>query len=173
MVKKTEAKRSYKLDIMTVLEAADKGMKDFYVNLTEEEKKAFAPRVLIRWLSTVSDKSDFKHYSILAVNDLVNLGLWSLNRHPELVWLLMTVAGTGRKQYHQWIPQSKGSSNTPRLDSFISQHWPHTNTTERSMLKNIKTPEEWMDLAKSSGMDDKSVKELKDELKKVKTVSSD
>lgn len=173
MAKKAEAKRSYKLDIMTVLEAADRGVKDFYTNLTEEERKSFAPRVLIRWLSAVSDKSDFKHYSILATNDLVNLGLWSLSRHPELIWLLMTVAGTGRKQYHTWIPQSKAASSTPRLDAFIGQHWPHTNATERSMLKNIKTAEEWLELARGSGMDDRSVKELKDELKKVKTAHSD
>jgi hypothetical protein len=41
------------------------------------------------------------------------------------------------------------------------------------MLKNIKTAEEWLELARGSGMDDRSVKELKDELKKAKTASSD
>lgn len=167
MAKKTEAKRSYKLDIMTVLEAADNGVKEFYVNLTEEEQKAFAPRVLIRWLSSVSDKSAQKEYAILAVNDLVNLGLWSLNKHPELIWLLMTVAGTGKKQYHQWIPMSKASASTAKLDVLINQVWPHINQTERQMLKNLKTTEQWNQLALDSGWDDRSIKELNNELKKI------
>jgi hypothetical protein len=173
MAKKTEAKRSYKLDIMTVLEAADRGKKDFYLNLTEEERKAFAPRVLIRWLSSVSDKSDLQQYSILAVNDLINLGMWSLNKHPELIWLLMTVAGTGRKQYHQWIPMSRSASSQPRLDSFIHSHWPHTNSVERDMLKKLKSPSDWLDMAASAGCSDQEIRELKDEFKKIRSNSSD
>lgn len=173
MAKRTEAKRTYKLDIMTVLEAADRGEKAFYNNLTEEEQKAFAPRVLIRWLSTVSDKSPHAAYSILATNDLINLGMWSISKHPELIWLLMTVAGTGRKQYHQWIPQSKAASSTPRLDSLIQQIWPHTNSTEQSLLKRLKTAEEWMELARGAALDDKQLKELRDEFKKTKTAAGD
>jgi hypothetical protein len=157
MAKKTEAKRSYKLDIMTVLEAADKGVKEFYTNLTEEEQKAFSPRVLIRWLSTVSDKSAHKEYAIL----------WSLSKHPELIWLLMTVAGTGKKQYHQWIPMSKGTSSTPKLDQLITQVWPHTNSQEQQMLKNLRSSLEWQELAKDLGWDDKQIKDLVNELKKI------
>lgn len=167
MAKNKEPKRSYKLDIMTVLEAADKGIKDFYNNLTEEEQKAFAPRVLIRWLSTVSDKSAHKEYAILATNDLVNLGMWSLSKHPELIWLLMTVAGTGQKQYHQWIPMSKGTSSTPKLDQLIVQVWPHTNSQEQQMLKKLRSSLEWQELAKDSGWDDKQIKDLVNELKKI------
>lgn len=173
MAKKTEPKRTYKLDLMTVLEAADKGLKDFYLNLTEEEQKAFAPRVLIRWLSTLSDKSPYKEYAILAVNDLVNLGMWGLTKHPELLWLLMTVAGTGKKQYHAWIPMTKAASSTPKLDALIKEIWPHTNQQEKDMLKKIKTQEDWIDLAKQNGQDDKRIKELKDELKKINKDSSD
>jgi phenylpropionate dioxygenase-like ring-hydroxylating dioxygenase large terminal subunit len=141
MAKKTEAKRSYKLDIMTVLEAADKGVKEFYTNLTEEEQKAFSPRVLIRWLSTVSDKSAHKEYAILATNDLVNLGMW--------------------------IPMSKGTSSTPKLDQLITQVWPHTNGQEQQMLKNLRSSLEWQELAKDLGWDDKQIKDLVNELKKI------
>ena len=167
MAKNKEPKRSYKLDIMTVLEAADRGIKDFYNNLTEEEQKAFAPRVLIRWLSTVSDKSNHKEYAILATNDLVNLGMWSLSKHPELIWLLMTVAGTGKKQYHQWIPMSKGASSTPKLDQLITQVWPHTNSQEQQMLKKLRSNEQWRELAQDNGWDDKQIKDLVNELKKI------
>ena len=167
MAKKTEAKRTYKLDIQTVLEAADKSQKQFYSNLTEEEQKAFVPKITMRWLSVLSDKNDLKHYQILAINDLVNLGMWGLHKHPELLWLLMCVAGTGRKQYHGWIPQGKAPSTTPKLDAFIQQMWPHTNSQERVMLKKIKSDADWLQLLRDHGADDKHIKDVKNELAKV------
>lgn len=173
MAKKTEAKRTYKLDIQAVLEAADKGLKDFYSNLTEEEQKAFAPRVVMRWLSALSDKNDSKYYQILATNDLVNLGMWSLGRHPELLWKLMCVSGTGRKQYHAWIPMGKKDTTTPKWDDFIMQVWPHTNTQEREILKKIKSESEWQDLIKQSGADDKQIKDIRNEITKFHKRESD
>jgi hypothetical protein len=173
MAKKTEAKRTYKLDIQTVLEAADKGMKQFYENLTEEEQKAFTPLITMRWQSALSDKSDLKHYQILATNDLVNLGMWSLGKHPELLWKLLCVAGTGRKQYHAWIPMTKRESTTPKWDAFISTYWPHTNHEERLMLKQIKPLTEWVSLMRDSGADDRSQKDIRNEIQKFQKRESD
>ena len=173
MAKPKEAKRSFKLDLMSTLEAADRGIKDYYTNLTDEERKGFAPKVVMRWLSVLSDKSREKEYAILAVNELLNLRLYELSKHPELVWLLMTVAGTGKKQYHQWIPTAKASSKTPTFDKLIDQHWPLINEQERKLLKSLRTNEEWMSFAKGSTLTDKELKELKDELKKESAASGD
>ena len=173
MVKKTEAKRTYKLDIMTVLEAADKGVKDFYLNLTEEEQKAFAPRVVLRWLSAVSDKSGQSAYAILATNDLINLGFWNLTRHPELLWLLMCVSSTGRKQYHAWIPQHTKTTSTPKLDEFITHIYPHINSQETQILKRVKSVSDWISLMQDAGCDDKQIKAIKDELKKANPHTGD
>lgn len=173
MAKKTEAKRTYKLDIQTVLEAADKGIKGFYENLTEEEQKAFTPLITMRWQSGLSDKSDHNRYQILATNDLVNLGMWSLGKHPELLWKLLCVASTGRKQYHTWIPMSKKETTTPKWDTFINTYWPHINEQERSMLKQIKPLSEWLDLVKDAGADDKLIKDIKNEIQKFQKRESD
>lgn len=173
MAKNTEAKRTYKLDIMTVLEAADKGVKNFYTNLTEEEQKAFAPRVLMRWMSAVSDKSAHSQYAILATNDLLNLGLWSLNKHPELAWLLMCVCGSGKKQYHTWIPLAKKETTTPKLDRLIQEWRPHLNQMERDMLKRMMSAVEWQQLAQDMAYSDRELKDLKDELKKCAQIRSD
>jgi hypothetical protein len=140
---------------------------DFYDNLTDEERKAFAPRVVIRWLSTLSDNNPSQQYAILAVNDLVNLGLWSLQKHPELIYKLCALSGTGKKQYHQWIPQGRGAGSQPRLDALIQEFWPQTNSQERDLLKKLRTPEQWMDFASQSGIDDRHLKDLKDEFKKI------
>lgn len=166
MSKTKTPKRSYKLDIMTVLEAADRNMVDFYDNLTEEEQKAFAPSVIMRWMSAVGNNNPQQQYNIMAVNDLVNIGLWNLNKHPELVWKLLAISGTGKKQYHQWIPRGKETDKSPKLEHLIEQYWPHSNTQEKNMIKALRTEQEWLEFASDCGMDDGFLKELRNEFKK-------
>ena len=164
---KAAAKRSYKLDIMSVLEAIDKNNKEFYANLTEEEQKAFVPKVIMRWLSTVSDNNPNKEYYLLATNDLVNVGMWDLNKHPELQYLLMTIAGTGKKQYHQWVPsKNTENSKTPKSDALLRTIYTDCNSQEFDIVRSQYSPEDIIQLALTSGIDDRSVKEIKDEIKK-------
>jgi len=77
-------KREYKLDIMEVLKALDMGDRAYYDGLTDEEKKAYVPLVIMRWMSALPDQNSARHYSVLAVNDLVNVGFWELSKHTEL-----------------------------------------------------------------------------------------
>jgi hypothetical protein len=167
--KEKTPKRSYKLDVMTLLEAVDTNKKNFYSNLTEEEKKGFSPWVAVRWMSTLSDNNPNRDYAILATNDLVNLYVKSLsNSHPELVYLLMTVAGTGKKQYHSWIPtNTKKASSTPKFDKILIEMNSLCNEDELSILKNSFSIEEATELSKRSGIDDKTLKEVREELKKL------
>jgi hypothetical protein len=62
---------------------------------------------------------------------------------------------------------SKGTSSTPKLDQLITQVWPHTNSQEQQMLKNLRSSLEWQELAKDLGWDDKQIKDLVNELKKI------
>lgn len=171
MAKEKTAKRSYKLDIMTVLEAIDTNKREFYSNLTDEEKKSVVPRVLVRWLSAVSDNNRQRDWYILAANDLVNNHLWALGKdHQELLWLLMTVAGTGKKQYHQWIPANqKKTSSSPKLDELLKSQHPGANEIELSILKQGLGKDGILELARASGINDNAVKEIQAELKKLVT----
>jgi hypothetical protein len=167
MAKPKAAKRSYKLDMMTVLEAIDLKKRGFYANLTEEEKKAFVPLITMRWLSALSDKNAFnQQYQILACNELVNVNMWSLSKHPELLYLLMTVAGLGSKQYHQWIPSKGKASTTPRIDALLEQLYPNCNEQEMQLIYREYDAEAVKKLALQSGLDDRGVREIQEELKK-------
>lgn len=168
MAKKPAAKRTYQLDLMSTLEAADRHMLDYYDNLTDQERKAFAPLVIQRWLSAVSDNNPNQAYCIMAINDLVNVGLFQLQKHhTELLWKLMCVAGTGRKQAHQWIPNKKSAGTTPKLDAWIQQHYPHVNEQELQILRNSRNETEWQQVLKSSGASDAQIKDIRTELKKL------
>jgi len=163
---KAAPKRTFKLDLMTLLEAIDKQDKTFYSNLTEEERKGFAPRVVVRWLATLAEQNPYKEYQLLAANDLVNNGLYSLGKHPELQYLLMCVAGVGKKQYHQWIGTKNVGSKTPKTDALLLSVYGEANDTEMEILRSMYTQETLLKLASESGLDDKQLKELRDEQKK-------
>ena len=168
MAKKTTPKRTHALDLMSTLEAADRGLFDYYDNLTEQERKAFAPLVLMRWMSTVGDANPSQAYHVIAINDLVNLGLFQLQKnHPELVWKLMCVAGTGKRQQHQWIPNKKSSGTTPKLDAWIRGHQGHVNQMELEIIRHSRTESEWLEMLKLSGASDAQIKDIKPELKKL------
>lgn len=167
MAKTTTAKRSYKLDIMHLLEAIDLKEKDFYANLTDEEKKGFAPVVTIRWLSTLVDTNKNRDWYLLAVNNLVNCGLWDLKDHPELVYLLMTVCGVGSKQRHQWIARKQTrASKMPKFEAMLKSMDPLASDQEILILASQYNIDEAVDLAKRSGFTDNAIKEIKDEFKK-------
>lgn len=169
MAKPKTAKREYKLDIRTLLEAVDQGRREFYQNLTDEEKKGFVPVVAIRWLSSLPDNNPLKEYALLAVNDLVNNSVWSLGKHPELLYLLMTVAGSGQKMYHPWIAGiSRKTSSTPRFDALLNSLYLGCNSEEIALARTQYSVEQAVELALRSGLDDRGVKEIRDELKKVK-----
>lgn len=165
--KPSTAKRTYTLDLMSTLEAADRGLKPYYDNLTDQERKAFAPLVVMRWLSTVSDQNPNQAYCLIAQNDLVNLGLFDLQKnHPELVWKLMCVAGTGKRQQHQWIPNKKNLGTTPKWDAWIKHTHGHVNDLEMQLIKQSKTPAEWLSVIEQSGASDAQIKDIRNELKK-------
>jgi hypothetical protein len=167
-MKKTAAKRTYQLDLMSTLEAADRGILDYYDNLSEAERKAFSPLVIQRWLSAVSDANPNQAYCVIAQNDLVNLGLFQLQKqHPELIWKLMCVAGVGKRQQHVWIPNKKSSGSTPKLDAWIRSQHAHVNDLELNILRDSKSESEWIQVLKSSGASDAQIKEIRTELKKL------
>ena len=78
-------KKAYKLDMFgKVLPALDKGVKDFYNKLEDEEKKGYSALVLMRAMSSLGDQNPKAGYQLMIVNDFVNIGFWELSKHTEL-----------------------------------------------------------------------------------------
>lgn len=159
------SKKSYKLDLVSVLQAIDRKDLDFYANLSDEEKKAYAPLVLMRYMSSLTDQNRNSPYAILATNDLVNIGFWNLSKHPELQHMLLCLTGLGGKQYRPWIPlKRKKTSN--KIDEWIRSHLPELDDDELMIFKSQHDSKSWASFVKSTGAGDKEIKELVDAWKK-------
>ena len=160
-------KREYKLDIKEVLGAIDRGDLSYYTSLTEEERKAYVPLVIMRWLSALPDQNPSKQWAVVATNDLVNVGFWELSKHPELQHMLMCAAGTGRRQFHEWIPAGGRRSKTKKLDEYLLARHPDADHDELDLLRQTLDRKSFKEHLEQEGLADKEIKELLDELKKL------
>ena len=153
--------KEYALDIKQVLSAIDTQKLDYYSQLTEQERRAYSPFVIMRYLSSLANNSALQSYAILAVNDLVNIGFSDLKDHAELQHLLLCCAGGGSKQFHPWIPvpRAKKRRDNP-IAELIQNYYPQLNSQELSIMLVTITQQQVIDLAVASGYAENKVQEL-------------
>lgn len=156
------------LDLTRTLNALDRSDKNYYSDLTPEERKAYSPLVLMRYMSSLGDQSANQLYAILATNDLVNIGFWNLSKHPELQHLQLCLVGVGGKQYRPWIAAKSKRSKTRLVDEFISEFYPWMNSDEIDIFKKTHTDESFKQLVMTAGKSDSESKAIIDDWKKIK-----
>lgn len=164
-VKAEPAKKTYKLNIFDALRSIDTQRFDGYSKLTDEEKKGFGIPVVMRWLSAVENKS-LQPYYLTMVNEYVNADLWQVAKHPELVWKLMCVCGSGSPQRHVSITKKGSKRSTSKIDQFILQYNPSFNDMEIGIIRSRLTKEKLKELAENAGCTDEEIKGLLNELTK-------
>lgn len=97
-----------KLDIKRELEAVDLKKYKFYENLTDEERKAFSPYILMRYTSNVQGDKDIQEWFLEMTNETVNKHHWTLSKnHKGLLWKLFAASGAGVKCYHPYLAAGK------------------------------------------------------------------
>lgn len=142
-------------DIMAALDKKDRG---FYNRLNDEQKKAFVPWMMMRYASSAQGRNA-AHY-LFMVNELVNKNFSDVSKHPELQWLLMTAAGSGKVEFHPYIkpPNSKKKKN--KVAEFVSDLYPLMKSDELELFLSVNTKDDLVKLAEAHGYDDKSIKDI-------------
>jgi hypothetical protein len=148
-----------KLDIKRELAAVDTRDYDFYSKLTDEEKKAFTPFVLMRYTSSVKGDVDLHEWFIDRTNERVNKNHWDLSKdHKELLWKLCATVGTGDKFYHQYLKApSKGKAN--KIEKLLCELYPAMKMDDVKILAGMMTKEDKDELFDKMGFDKKQRKE--------------
>lgn len=150
---------AHKLDIFETLAAIDKRDLGFFSRLSDEEQKGFAPPVVLRWASAVSDGSTSEITAWL-VNERVNINFWEIADHPELQFKLMASCGQGRGQRHQWVPMVGRAKKSDRVRDFLIQFWPDANDTELDIIFGQFTDDTFEEFVLSSGEAPDTIKEV-------------
>jgi len=151
-------KREPAIPLKEIMAALDKKDRGFYSRLTDEQKKAFVPWMMMRYASSAQGRNA-AHY-LFMVNELVNKNFSDVSKHPELQWLLMTAAGSGKVEFHPYIKPPNSRKKKDKISEFILDEYPHLRDDEIEMLLSINTKEDLVKLAQAHGYDDKSIKDI-------------
>lgn len=169
----TKAKKpAHKLDLNKTLNAIEYRKKDYYMSLSDEERKAYAPYILVRYLSNMKGNGDLHEHYLEYTNELVNKNFWELSKYPELQHKLLCVIGLGMKTYHPWIALPKAQNKGP-AETFLREINPGINKDELKLLFRCYEVEDFKNLCFDYALPDKEVKKLLTNFKKLKKEIND
>lgn len=147
------------LDIASEMRALDSKDREFYDNLTDDEKKKFSNFLMIRWGSSVGGSSDLQAYYLAATNQRLNKRFFAIpKQHEKLNWLTVTTISPGMGNHrHEWI-KMKAKEGNNKIAKFLQKLYPLAKVQDLEMLEAINDPKSWKDVAKSTGMTPEQIK---------------
>lgn len=148
-----------KLDIKRELAAVDLKNYSFYENLTDEEKKAFSPFVLMRYVSNVQSDREIQEWFVETTNELINKNHWDLSKnHKELLWKLYAASGVGVKCYHPYVAAGK-KEKAIKIEKLLAFLYPAMKMDEIKMLAKMMDKADIKKLLDGMGFDKADRKE--------------
>lgn len=152
--------KKHKLDIFQVLTKLSVKDRKYFKALTEEEQKALAPLVVMRWLSGTRDARQ-----IFFLNELVNPFVFSMSNHKELLVDLMMTSTSGRSQKYFWNKaKTRKSSGASKTVEVIRDYFGYSTTQAADALPLLST-EDVLQFAEELGRQPDDIKNIKKELK--------
>ena len=138
----------------------DGKVREFYDELTPEERKKFGIFLMIRYGSTVRGGADLQEWYLRSTNERLNINFFDIGKHPKLQWLLATTVSPGMgSQYHEWIPMKKKASESNKRLKFIRNLYPELKEDDIALLGQLNDNNALKDMARRLGYDEKRIKE--------------
>lgn len=149
---------SDKLNIGNEMRQFDRKNRQFYDELTEEERKKFSPYLMIRWGSAVEGSRDLQEFYVISANQRLNKHFFAVNTtaHKKLQWLLATTVspdmGTPR---HIWIAPKKKESGASAKRKALQEIYPDYKDDEIDVMMQLVSQKEIDAYFKAAGNDKK------------------
>ena len=148
-----------KLDIKRELNAVDQKNYEFYDKLTDEERKAFSPYILMRYTASVQGDRDTQEWFLERTNEMVNKNHWDLSKnHKALLWKLFAVTGAGVNCYHPYLAAGK-KEKANKIEKLLVELYPAMKMDEIKMLAKMMDKNDIKELFDKMGFDKKQRKE--------------
>ena len=154
---------SDKLNIGYEMAQFDRKNRDFFDELTDEEKKKFSPYLMVRWGATVQGSAELQAYYLMSTNENLNKNFFdvSTTHHKKLQWLMATTVSPGMgQQRHTWLAGPKKETTNNKTEKFLKEIYPHLKDDEIALLATINTKADLKILARQHGWEDKRIKEF-------------
>ena len=153
-----------KLDVFQLLAKLDRRDMSIWSTLDDDQRKEFAPLVVMRWLAGTGDSDQ-----IMALNEFVNTKVFALANHKELLMKLMAASDNGRSKRYQWMPMKQRATKVPFTLRLMGEMYPlmSKQRLESKVVEfgNFYTKEELINAAETRGWQKDEITSLKKELK--------
>ena len=127
-----------KLNIHNEMAQLDRKNRDFYDELTDDERKKFSNYLMIRWGSSVSGTQGLQEFYVQSINECLNKHFFSINRHPKLQWLCATAASADEgKLNHTWIAGPKREKAARKIIKELAEFFPSAKISDLECLDEI------------------------------------
>lgn len=148
-----------KLDIKRELRAVDTRDYNFYDNLTDEEKKAFSPFILMRYTANVQGDAALQEWFLEMTNEYVNKNHWELSKnHKPLLWKLFAGTGVGQSMYHPYLAAGK-KAKANKIEKLLAEIYPAWKLEDIKILTSMMDKKDVEELFDKMGFDKKQRKE--------------
>ena len=143
-----------KLSISNEMAQFDRKNRDFYHDLTDEEKKKFSNYLMIRYGSSVQGSQDLQEFYLISTNERLNKHFFAINRHPKLQWLCATAVSPGMGTVrHNWIAPKKKEAGASGIKKQLAELYPNMKQDEIEVMAAINTKKDLDAYLKQSGQE--------------------
>lgn len=147
---------SDKLNIGNEMRQLDRKNRNFYDELTPEEKKKFSTFLMLRWGSSIEGSRELQEYYVQSCNHYLNKRFFEISKHPKLQWLCATAIspdmGTPR---HPWIAPKKKEAGASAKRKALMAIYPTYKDDEIDVMMHITTQKEIDEYNRNAGTDKK------------------
>ena len=127
-----------KLSIKNEMQQFDLKNRNFYDELTDEERKKFSNYLMIRWGSSVRGSRELQEFYVIATNERLNRHFFAVNRHPKLQWLMATsVSPDMGTPDHVWIAPKKRETGTNDVKKMLLDLYPNMKIPDIETLADL------------------------------------
>lgn len=155
----TYTKKHYKLDKLNIaneMKMFDRKVRNFYDDLTPEEKKKFSTFLMLRWGSAVEGSRELQEFYVIATNERLNKHFFDLGKHPKLQWLLATTVSPDMgAMRHNWIAPKKKEAGLSAKRKALMEIYPTYKDDEIDVMAAITTQKEIDEYNRKAGKDNK------------------
>ena len=145
---------SDKLNIGNEMRQLDAKNRDFYDELTPEERKKFSTFLMVRWGSAVDGSREIQEYYVQSVNHYLNKHFFTMHRHPKLQWLMATAVSPGMgAMRHNWIAPKKKEAGAGAIKKQLRELYPHFKDDEIDLMAELTDKKEIAQLQRAHGND--------------------
>ena len=145
---------SDRLNIANEMRQLDRKNRQFYDELTAEERRKFSTFLMLRWGSAIEGSRELQEYYVQSTNHYLNHHFFAVNRHPKLQWLMATAVspsmGTLR---HVWIAPRKKEGGASARRRRLQEIFPHYRDDEIDVMMSVVSNQDLDQYDRDTGKD--------------------